>query len=145
MPGDPAAHPRLVSQLAGPAAAHSAALITCLEQAFAEQRGGQQRRQMRQSDLVDRATAPHSAAVVPEPDARWLVACAHLAQVVAPDDCELWLRPLVVLDSSADRVVVGAPNVFVRDEVRNRFFPELEAAVGHAWGQAVALELAIAS
>ena len=73
----------------------------------------------------------------------WNVARAKLAEVVAPDDFTTWLQPAWLVDIVEDIAVVGTPNVFVRDMLRDTFVDTLAGVLSHEIGRAVQVELVI--
>jgi hypothetical protein len=76
-------------------------------------------------------------------DPRWLALQNELARKVSPDDFHVWLEGLVLLDISDEVVVLGAPNVFVRDHVMSTFQALIVDLLSEIIGHAMRVEFAI--
>ncbi len=86
----------------------------------------------------ERPEAPKALAT-----AVWTVARAKLAEVMATDDFTIWLQPAWLVDIVEDTAVVGTPNVFVRDMLRDTFITTLADVLSHEIGRAIQVELVI--
>jgi hypothetical protein len=83
------------------------------------------------------AILPHAAL--------WAAARDRLARDLPATDWNTWIAPLVVLDLVDDMAVIGAPNVFVRDEVMARYREPLATVLGEQIGRAMQIELVVGS
>jgi hypothetical protein len=77
--------------------------------------------------------------VIPE----WEDARTLLATQLDPQEYITWIAPCEVLLRNGDHVVLGTPNVFVRDEIEGRYRPQLEAALQTVYGQPVTIDVVI--
>jgi hypothetical protein len=73
----------------------------------------------------------------------WDKALARLSTLVDPVSWETWLAPTHLLDIIDNIAVVGAPNVFARDEVQRRYVPQIATALSTELGRAVEVEVVI--
>jgi chromosomal replication initiation ATPase DnaA len=69
---------------------------------------------------------------------------ARLQRALPPDQYATWLAPTVLLDHLDDLAVIGAPNVFARDELATTHRAAIERAWEAAVGRPVAVEIVIA-
>ena len=77
--------------------------------------------------------------VIPE----WEDARTLLAKHLDRQEYITWIAPCEVLLRNGDHVVLGTPNVFVRDEIEGRYWPQLEAALQTVYGQPVTIDVVI--
>ncbi len=90
--------------------------------------------------------APASEAVAPEQHARsqlWAAVQERLRTTVDPGEYATWLEPTRLLEIDGDIAVVGAPNIFVRDEIERRYKAECVAHLAAVIGRPYSLELVI--
>jgi hypothetical protein len=73
----------------------------------------------------------------------WQKIVGHMAAHLSPVDVATWLAPSRLLEVDADRVVIGTPNVFVRDIIAASMLPPLATAFQQELGRTLAVELAI--
>ncbi len=73
----------------------------------------------------------------------WDKVLARLSTLVDLVSWETWLAPTHLLDIIDNIAVVGAPNVFARDEVQRRYVPRLATALSTELGRAVEVEVVI--
>ncbi|GAC1528764.1 MAG: hypothetical protein NVS2B16_36380 [Chloroflexota bacterium] len=71
----------------------------------------------------------------------WTTACTQLAAALPPDEFVTWIKSLTVLESRNDAVIMGAPNVFVRDIVCTKYRSAVEDALNIALVRRVVLEV----
>ena len=76
-------------------------------------------------------------------DCTWQAAMAGLPIEISETDREVWLGQSRLVHLAHDLAVVGTPNLFVRDEVRSRFVPVLEASLQRSLGRHVAIDVVI--
>ena len=62
-----------------------------------------------------------------------------------PDDYATWLSTTVLLHHQRDLLVLGTPNIFVRDKVDANYRAAIEDALHTELGHAVMLEVVIGS
>ncbi len=86
--------------------------------------------------------APSQGRSGPE-HAFWKAACERLAQELVPVDFATWLAPLQVLDIIDDTVILGAPNVFVRDQVITAYHATLTELIASELRRDVRVEIII--
>jgi hypothetical protein len=103
---------------------------------MAEQRGGQ-------GQLVARAAPAPPAAASALDSRRWSAVQERLQEETAAADWHTWIEPLVLLDLGGDTAVVGAPNVFVRDQVAALYAEPLAEALSAELGRPVRVEVVI--
>ena len=106
---------------------------------MAEQRGGPLR-------LL--AAPPPSIigeASVTQSPALWQRVLARLERDVAADAFGTWLSRTVLLEHDRTLIVIGTPNIFVRDEVDTAYRPAIERALAAELGYGVTLEVVIGS
>ena len=71
----------------------------------------------------------------------WPACLRYLEAEYPPEDVRTWLKPLQA-DRRDDRLVLYAPNAFVRDEVRDRYLPRIRELAAHFGGSdEVALDI----
>ncbi|GAB1406596.1 chromosomal replication initiator protein DnaA [Thermomonas brevis] len=63
----------------------------------------------------------------------WPACLRYLEAEFPPEDVRTWLKPLQA-DRRDDRLVLYAPNAFVRDEVRERYLPRIRELAAHFGG-----------
>ena len=73
----------------------------------------------------------------------WHAVLARLRQQLPPPVCATWLQPTALLALSDELAVVGAPNVFVRDELDQRYREAIVTALVDELGRQVSLEFVI--
>lgn len=78
-------------------------------------------------------------------DPRWDATRQHLAMVLPRADFQTWIAPLVPLELSAEVIVLGVPNVFVRDEIQAHFADMLANALQTGFGYDAPIEIVIDS
>ena len=83
--------------------------------------------------------APSSAA------ARWSKVQECLQRSMLPAEYATWIEPLQLVQLAGDEVVIAAPNVFVRDQVRSVYAQVLAECFASELGFPVQVELSIAS
>lgn len=69
----------------------------------------------------------------------------RLRSEVAPDAFATWLSTTALLEHEHSLVVIGTPNVFVRDEVASTYLPLIEEALRAELGHPVSVEIVIGS
>ena len=63
----------------------------------------------------------------------WPACLRYLEAEFPPEDVRTWLKPLQA-DRQDQRLVLYAPNAFVRDEVRARYLPRIRELAAHFGG-----------
>lgn len=96
----------------------------------------------------DDVAAPPEQGVAPPVAAATMLACwpgvlARLAQEIAPDEFSVWLRTSCLLDIIDDLAIIGTPNVFVRDQVREVYGTRLVEALTAELGSPIKIEIVI--
>jgi chromosomal replication initiation ATPase DnaA len=76
-------------------------------------------------------------------DPRWTAARANVAKHATPTEFNTWIEPLVVLDVIGETIILGAPNVFVRDEVAKAYLSSITDALATEFGRAMQVEVVI--
>jgi hypothetical protein len=91
------------------------------------------------------AATPAAAPVTtPAPHAElWTTVCGRLEHQLGTDAYATWIADTSLLAVDDDRVVIGAPNVFVRDHLATLFATPLADAVQAQLGRSVAVEIVI--
>jgi chromosomal replication initiation ATPase DnaA len=64
---------------------------------------------------------------------------------VSQNEWRVWLEPTYLFHLNDTCAVVGTPNMFVRDEVANRYQNQLEAALSVVVGRALRIEVVTSS
>lgn len=95
-------------------------------------------------------TSPAPAAAGPPPQSPahvelWQKVLGRLRAAVAPDAFATWLAPTVLLDIIGGIVVVGTPNVFVRDQIESAYLSPMTAALTEELARPVEVEVVIGS
>jgi chromosomal replication initiation ATPase DnaA len=75
----------------------------------------------------------------------WQKVLGRLRAAVAPDAFATWLAPTVLLDIIGGIVVVGTPNVFVRDQIESAYLSPMTAALTEELARPVEVEIVIGS
>ena len=73
----------------------------------------------------------------------WPAVLAYLAQEIAPDEIKIWFSQTTLLDIIDDCVIIGTPNVFVRNHVRDAYASYLLKALSSELGHPVQVEVVI--
>ncbi len=81
----------------------------------------------------------------PPPPELWSTVLATLHDACSATAWTTWLEPTALLELTDTTAVVGTPNVFARDTVRDHYRALLEAAVQTCLGQARTVEVVIGS
>ena len=76
-------------------------------------------------------------------DPWWTAARANVAKHATPTEFNTWIEPLVVLDVIGETIILGAPNVFVRDEVAKAYLSSITDALATEFGRAMQVEVVI--
>jgi chromosomal replication initiation ATPase DnaA len=95
----------------------------------------------------DVAAPPEQGAAIPVVEATllgcWPAVLARLAQDIAPEEFSVWLSTTTLLDIIDDVVIIGTPNVFVRNHVRDAYASLLSMASAVELGHPVQVEVVI--
>lgn len=83
--------------------------------------------------------------LAPPPPELWSTVLAKLHDACPVAEWTTWLEPTALLELTDTTVVVGAPNVFARDTVRDHYVSLLEATVQACLGQGRTVEVVISS
>ncbi|MBA3946214.1 MAG: hypothetical protein H0X37_16825 [Herpetosiphonaceae bacterium] len=75
----------------------------------------------------------------------WMVCLKHLQADLPPNDFETWLRPCALVELDERLVVIAAPNIFVRQELEQRYHAVVQRAVTAVTGRDVEPLFVIAS
>lgn len=75
--------------------------------------------------------------------ASWSGVLARLAQDIAPDEFSVWLSTTTLLDIIDGEVIIGTPNVFVRDQVREVYGTQLVEALEAELGYPIQIDVVI--
>ena len=75
--------------------------------------------------------------------AEWEEARTLLARQMAHEEYQTWIAHCELLLRDGDQVVLGVPNVFVRDEIEQRYQQQIGAALQTVYGQPVTIQVAI--
>ena len=73
----------------------------------------------------------------------WSATLDILQREVDQTDWRSWLAPLQLLDVDGESAVIGAPNVFVRNEASATFAPRIAAALHQTFGRKLNVEVVI--
>jgi hypothetical protein len=73
----------------------------------------------------------------------WPGVLARLAQEIAPDEFSVWLSTTTLLDIIDDEAIIGTPNVFVRNQVRDIYGTRLVEALAAELGHVVQVEVVV--
>jgi hypothetical protein len=73
----------------------------------------------------------------------WECVLAHLRLAVPKADYDTWIAPITLVALEDGLAVVATPNIFVREEVEQRYKALLEAGFSHACGQPIVLQAVI--
>ncbi len=72
-----------------------------------------------------------------------MVALARVREQEDAPAWDTWLAPLSLLHADDDTMVIGAPNCFVRDEVRSAYADLLVQALEDVLGHPVSIEVVV--
>lgn len=72
----------------------------------------------------------------------WQSCLTHLEDQISPSDFATWVKPLQAVEAE-DKVVLYAPNRFVMDWVRERYWHQIEECLSHLSGEPKLIELKI--
>jgi hypothetical protein len=73
----------------------------------------------------------------------WSAVLDALQKDVPYSDWRSWLAPLELLELDRDTAIIGAPNVFVRNEVSAKYTPSIADALRATFGRDLKVEVAI--
>ncbi len=98
--------------------------------------------------LAEDADHRHDVEEAPEPVksvivAQWKTVLARLAQKVGPAEFSTWLETVTLIDIIGNVAIIGTPNVFVRNQVRDECSSHLSQALAAELGHAVQIEVVI--
>ncbi len=103
---------------------------------MAEQRRGQSR-------IAPRAAQPSPTGASTSDNSVWPAVQKRLAQDVSAADWRTWIEPLALLEIDEGTAIVGAPNVFSRDQVAAIYAGPLEESLAAELGRTVRVEVVI--
>lgn len=66
-----------------------------------------------------------------------------LERDVSPEEYATWLNPCVLLMAADNQLIIGTPNVFVRDQVQKKYKPYFEVALSQSCGRLVTVQVEI--
>jgi hypothetical protein len=101
-----------------------------------------------QGNRVEHTTGymgPVDDAVTMEVDPLWVSVRTQVEKQVEQSDFTTWIAPLALLEVLDEIAVIGAPNVFVRNEVTERFSPLIASVLAETVGHFVDVEVVIGS
>ena len=93
---------------------------------------------------LDPTRQPPAPAPLPGPYANvWTQFMAAVDPSITPQDRAMWVAPCAVLDISENAVVVGAPNVFVREELQSAYTSRFDTTFAQVLGRPITTEFVI--
>lgn len=70
----------------------------------------------------------------------WQMVITDLQHKLPRDEWETWIAPTLLLDVENERAVMGAPNIFIRQEIEGRYLGTLAAGLGAVLGKVVEMQ-----